>query len=472
MPGPGSLSFGTISAASGALPFPEGDPGGLRAAARAADRAGGAFERSAGALRGATQVDGEWSGQAAQGFATARVGHLEVLRTSGDELAGVAEALQRLARTVEEAQDEVRRLAWQVTTAEEAADRAQADATAAQGRATAAASALMGASPEAMAAAQSASDSAGAEAGRAASAAADAKDHAEQVRRNAERDAQRLCNDVERQDSSTAGVVDAAASCMAPLGGSEPGVPPLPTSALASFVARKYAPIFRFDSDEDHFPDDVLDWIAGERDHSGDLGEATLPFTYHVTEDGELQLEYGRFHPFNDFPDDPGFSDHEGDFEPFTIQFGRDGRPSHADFESHGHTRVVDWPDVDRDAGDRRRPVVYPSHGGHGNNAEPGRYDNDRPGVVRDVVDRLPGGGVGDHHDEADGQGRPWNPRDDVVDARQIPELWDDREFGTVNSFTHPDQGPPPDLDGVGDDDRHEDPVEEWDRPPGVHPRG
>lgn len=413
-------------AAQAGLPWPPGDAAGLRAAATMLTSAAEPLDAAGGLLWPIDAAAATWTGRSGPVFDAAVAAEVSALGTASTGLTTAADAVTALADVVEAAQETVGTWAQRVIDAETAATGAVGTATP--------------------------SDDPGG------------------VRATALTEAGDAVDDVALADAAAA---DAVGGIAVPLGGTG-AMPSPPATPLAMAVAEAYAPVYRFDKDEDHYPGDVEGWIAnadlkqrddgtwyfdprGEEIRDGDLDDATLPVAYHVTDDGELQLEYGLFYPFNDFPDMPNVPfappvDHEGDFEPFTVQFGSDGQPEAADFESHGHTRVRPWEDVEVTADGR--PVVYPSHGGHGNNPEPGRYDNDKPGWVPDS-----------YRDDADGEGVEWDPAPVLVDANAIPELRGDDAFADVDfgedvdqgrgnpkSFLHEDQGPPPDLDGDDDD--------------------
>jgi uncharacterized protein YukE len=231
---------GSASATSAqGLPWPEGDAGALRSAARqlhaAADgmRAIGSGVASAGA--GAATG---WHGDAAAAF-HATVG---TERANVDAGAGALEhavgALHRLAAAVEAAQDAVRALDEQVREAEEAADRAEA-AAAAAAAASAAASTLVdlagaiGHAPHALV--DAAGDAADA-AARAGGSASSARAHAQDVRTRAMSEAAGHVDDVRAADSACAGAVEAAAGA-APMGGAYPAPGATPAQA---FTAETY----------------------------------------------------------------------------------------------------------------------------------------------------------------------------------------------------------------------------------------
>lgn len=417
-------------AAQAGLPWPAGDAPGLRGAVGMMTAAAEQLTTAGSLLWPMSAADAGWTGSSGPVFDAAVAAEVAALNSAATDLGIAADAVTTLAAAVEAAQETVGLEAQKVLDAE-AAEAGASDPMAPEGP-----------YPD-----------------------------PGTVRAAALGVAEDAVSDVALADAAAAESVGAVA---APLGGTG-AMPSPPATPLAMVVAGAYAPVYRFDGDEDHHPGNVQDWIAnaellqrddgtwyydpeGEDIRNGDLDTATLPVTYHVTDDGELQLEYGLFYPFNDFPgagnfDPPGNNplvpdvpsvakpDHEGDFEPFTVQFGYDGRPEAADFESHGHTRVRPWDDVETT--DDGRPIVYPSHGAHGNNPEAGQYDD---GPAPDV---LP--------DNADGEGDEWDSAPVLVDANSIPELQydanfgEDKDQGRGNPKSFLDQEPPPDLDG--DDD-------------------
>lgn len=214
------------SAAVAGLPWPEGDPGALHAAAKQAGAAGGLLTDLAGSVATKASAISGWEGDAASAFRTAVSNEQQAVRQPVHALQTAAGALDRLGHVLEAAQTKIVKLAREVTDAEDAASRAEATATLAA-TASAGASALVdlaGAHPP-PALTSTAHDAHGAAtaAGRSATA---ARAHARAVRVHAERTAGQLCADVRREDAATAGAIDAVGVpytsggvCGAPPGG-------------------------------------------------------------------------------------------------------------------------------------------------------------------------------------------------------------------------------------------------------------
>lgn len=212
-----SAAAGRSTTANG-LPYPEGSPGALDQAAQALRDVAQGNQTVADGLAATAAATGGWTGAAADAFRALVEAQRAGLMSGADQLHQAAGAVRRLSTTLEEAQDDIRRLDRQVGDAEEEAQRAAARAVLTQGLSAAADAALglAGADPPAALerAAQDASDDA-AVAGRAS---ADAQTHAAEVRRRAERRARDLCEDVEAADTAASGAVQGA-SAAAPLGG-------------------------------------------------------------------------------------------------------------------------------------------------------------------------------------------------------------------------------------------------------------
>lgn len=458
------MADGEERAAAAGLAWPEGDPDGLRRRARSL--AGAARSVGAVAVRvGRERADrAGWEGAAAARYDASVAAESAALRRTADGLGDAARALESLAAVVDTAQEDVARWAARVLEMQDRVDTARAavptlvSTVEGWGRRE-----LL---PEL-------------EAGqRAARMAARLDGELAVLRARALAAAGRACERVDDADRRCAsGIASLAAA--APLPGRVPASPP--ATPLGMAVARAFAPVYHFDGGEDHYPMDVRDWVAnadrkerdgerywdprGEDVRHGDLDGATLPVAYHVTADGQLQLEYGTFYAFNDFPRTPSVRilehvpdlpliggardlsriDHEGDFEPVTVQF-RGGRPDLVDYESHGHAGTVPWV-VAAGGGRRGRPQVYPARGGHGNHPSPDRYDNDFTG--RPVLRPLRP--VHGWRDDSGTGGGTWDPADDVIDARSVPALRDPTRFGEdtgANPRSFLVQGRPPDLDG------------------------
>lgn len=377
------------------LPWPEGDPGALRGAARSVSALGSELESFSSSVAAFRSPAG-WSGAAATAYSSAVTEQSQMLRSAGGALPEVSGALEDLATTVEEAQDRVRKLAVKVREAETAAAQAAAQAAAAS---AAASVALVAAQvPGAGAAATAAADVASRIATGAAANASGMQDHAASVRAMAIAEAEEECARVRRADARTATVVDGA---QAPAGGASYGPTSPPSMRLGRYIAPLYAPIFVLDGDERTPPAPILH------------------HTFTVTDDGELQIQYWRYHSTNDYPAPLGIADHPQDWERTSIQFDQSGRPAYVGYDAHDsprteHTRVLPWDDAER-AGSR--PYVYVMEGGHGGHPSPDDYGGPVP-----IADDVP-----------DGRGDVWAPdADHVVDGRGDPVFYDGYTPGPI----------------------------------------
>lgn len=441
------------------LPWPKGEPGELRAAASKMGRIGSQL-RSDGARMVATagSVSG-WRGQAASAYAAGVSEYQNAFATAAGDLTGGAGALRELASDVQDAQDEVRDLAKKVEAAEEAARAARAKATllaaaAATAQAAASAADVVGFDAQAQALQNAASD-AGQAAGSASSTAGSLEAEAARVRARAEQRATELVQRVEAKDASTAGKLRGV-SIDAPLGGI--GGHPytgMPSSPLGRVLAPTYAPIYRLDGDEDHFPadyrnsidgltpylDDDGNWVwplSNDEDmRDGDLPGATLPYIFTLGPNGNLRLGYWRFHHYNDFPGptvgvdvpagpfgsvrvektigDAGVGSHDGDWERFGVGFDENGRPENGSYAAHEGSGDVPWDDVEKEDG---RPVVYVAHGGHGSYPDPGAHNNPATGI----------------DDQAGGDGETWDTQGNLVDGTTDSRLYEDAVWGDDSS--------------------------------------
>ncbi|HEV2754965.1 MAG TPA: Vps62-related protein [Actinomycetota bacterium] len=439
------------------LPWPEGDPGGLRSASSRLARAASGLRATGSRFGGAARSAPSWNGVAATAYAGGVAEYTSVLAGAASSLSGAAGALTELAAEVEDAQQEVRELARKVEAAEQAArearERANAlAAVAAAAQAAAVTADVTGFDPQAVVLG-AAADDARASAGSAEAVAADLEGEAADVRRRAEQRARDLCQQVEAADRATAGELRAA-TVAAPAGGIGHPASGLPSSALGRVLAPTYAPVYRHDDGEDHLPADYRRSIAGldplrdgdttiwplsdrESLRDGDLDNATLPYVFTTDAHGNLEIEYWRWHHYNDFPGprvevfgvgttvgDGGAGSHDGDWEKFAVGFDDRGAPSHSAFASHEGGHDTPWVDVETDGG---HPVVYVAHGGHGSYPEAGSFDNPATGI----------------DDQADGTGEEWDTSDDLVDGSTDVRLHDRAQWGDDSSaVVDPPQSP------------------------------
>jgi uncharacterized protein YukE len=193
---------GATTTTTQGLPWPEGDPGGLRAAARQLHAAAGGMRDVAAGVSAAASGAAGWHGRAASAFAATIGTERSGIDASAGALEQAVGALHRLASAVEDAQTTVRALDEEVRIAEEEAARA------------------------AVAALSS----------RASGHATSARGHADAVRERAMRLAGEHCDTVSAADQTCAGAIDEAAAA-APMGGMYP--PPGDTPAQR-FVADAY----------------------------------------------------------------------------------------------------------------------------------------------------------------------------------------------------------------------------------------
>jgi hypothetical protein len=230
---------GSAATTAQGLPWPEGDPGGLRAAARELHAAAAGMRDVASAVGAAGAGATGWHGVAATAFAHT----VQTERSGIDQGAGALEqavgALHRLASTVEDAQQAVRALDDEVRVAEEEAAQAQAASALAAATATAAQGLVdLAGSPghPAPHGLVDAADDASALASRASSHAGAARSHADAVRQRAMRQAADHCQTVSSADQACAGAIDEATAA-APMGGLYPNPGDTPAQR---FVATAY----------------------------------------------------------------------------------------------------------------------------------------------------------------------------------------------------------------------------------------
>jgi uncharacterized protein YukE len=195
------------------LPWPEGDAGALKSAAKTVHTCAQALGEASSSLAAHTRGPAGWRGPAASAFRDTIAAETGAMDRSAAALAEASPALRHLAETVQDSQNEVVDLAAAVREAEAAA-------TAATARAALAATVEIGVSVatggdpdfrEMRREADQASD-------RANSSAATARTHAAEVRSRAMRRTEQICDGLHSVDVATARAVDRAAA-LAPMGG-------------------------------------------------------------------------------------------------------------------------------------------------------------------------------------------------------------------------------------------------------------
>ncbi len=206
--GAGVGGVGAARAGAAGLAFPDGDPEGLRGAARQAGAAAGLMRSSAAGLGANAAGASSWEGAAAESFRGAVDEVRGGMGAAAGRLEGVAGALDRLALVIDDAQQEVLSLAARVEEAEQAAEAAEAREAIANLAAAGAGAALELFGPDPPPALEGAKQDAEEAAGRAGRGAVAARAAAVEVRRSAEAKAREICQDCVREDQTTAGVVE------------------------------------------------------------------------------------------------------------------------------------------------------------------------------------------------------------------------------------------------------------------------
>lgn len=443
--GGGSLFGNPRSLMAAGLPWPSGDADGLESAARQLNRSAGSLSRSEAELERAGAVKGDWQGSASGAFDQSLAGERQLMARGSVQLGTGAQAVRRLAGTVERAQERVGRLARRLRDLEDDAREKRKGATAAEEAATETrqSASLNPNNPAAGMAASKAADASTIATSRANA----AESRARTYRTKAERLAREACNEVREQDATTASVLAGVAG-QAPLGGARGGGPPgpAPTSPLATVVVGRIPLDWAFDGQEGNFLGDPRRYNRDARNldedalRRGNLDQAVVPFSYRMTPNG-LQVEFWPFYPYNDYPTPPllygispavgvvanSKSDHKGDYERVGLQFDKLGRPAYVAPESHGKLEgALPWGKLDRVNG---RARLYPARGGHGTYLQSG--DQPRGGIFPD--------------DQADGMG-PVFPNGRVVDLRATPGAGSKRLGEVPDPVSQMNKRPLPDL--------------------------
>jgi hypothetical protein len=341
------------------LDYPEGDPGGLSAAASRLTALAAVVAGQVGRVARAGRVGG-WHGRSARVFEAATVMLAMPLASGADALRRAARVVDDLADRVTHAQARIRQWAEQIEQAEQQAEAAQVALNAV----------LFPSSPLA--------------------------DHAWDLAR--QRDAQerfdrasaqvadllaryqpkarQLCEEIERADRWASEAVLAAADA-APAGGAGvPGAPRVPAEV------RAYAPVWLFAPDESYLPADPRRFLDVTTPKSAEDFERFLrgqgagaPIFYRVRTFGdEKVIEYWFYRRWNDFRDlgIPGASRHPDDSEGVAVRI-RDGRPVQIGYTQHEHGCSLPFGEAPKRSG---HPVSYPGDGSGSNSPYRGAADN------------------------------------------------------------------------------------------------
>jgi hypothetical protein len=339
------------------LEYPEGDPGGLTAAAGRLSGLAAQVAREAGAIARAGQVSG-WEGNRYALFRAAVQGITPGLETGAGALRRAARLVDDLADQLRRAQRQIREWAEEIEAAEKTAQEAESALTTERLWRQALGEPLAPfAGPDPVQEAQARHDR--------------AAQHLAELRSRYEPKASRLCAELAREDSSVSAALRAAAAA-APAGGmGAPGAPHVPADV------RLFAPVFIFTPSESYLPADprhnAFDFRNADSENDFLRGQgAGAPIFYRVREFGEEKLIEYWFYRRNDDFRDTGFDPHFNDVEGVAVRL-RDGVPVQVGYTQHKHGCSLPYGDAPKWGG---HPVSYPSDGSAANSPYPGVADN------------------------------------------------------------------------------------------------
>lgn len=359
------------------LEYPEGDPGGLSAAAGRLSRLASEVAGEAAGVARAGRVGG-WEGPAYAVFTAAVRALGGPLDRAASTLRRASNAVDDLAEQIESAQTKIKGWADEIEQAQ-----AQVD-TAAQ----AVRDATLGGSTELFGDSFGLSDT-----GLSAQVQARARldrsiRRLDELRTRYQPMAARLCEQIVRADRATAAAVLGAAGA-APAGGAGvPGAPRVPADV------RLFAPVWLFAPGESYLPADPralpddIDSFDELRDYLRGQG-AGAPIFYRVRRYGDEKIiEYWFYRRHNDFRDlgIPGVSSHPDDSEGIAVRI-RDGRPVQIGYTQHEHGCSLPYGDAPKHGG---HPVSYPGDGSGSNSPYRG-HDDRVPGPYDDLHGPAPG---------------------------------------------------------------------------------
>jgi hypothetical protein len=346
------------------LPWPEGEPGALNAAAGKLRGIAGRISAAGGPLGQAAGMGG-WSGGASIASSLLLSSQVQSVQGAAEVFGSTATALRGLATLLSDGQDRIRALAREVRSAREAADAARGRASDAAGR--------MAAAPDDNYGLEAAFLHLNAAAGRAEQDYRDTRDRAE-------KDAAEIVRECKAADADTAGeVAEAKVAATAGPSGLPAGMSDVDIEPVA--LAWLYAPHLRFHPDEENLPTDLRTalargslvyrdgrWFLDLPDGDRSKGSASAPVDFNVVErDGKRYLMYRVWYSYNN----KGQDDHEGDLELFGVELGPDGKPAAALYYGHGTPHRVPWDEVPKENG---HPVSYSASGSHASYPAPGHY--------------------------------------------------------------------------------------------------
>jgi hypothetical protein len=355
------------------LDFPEGDAGGLVAAARRLRALSSTVAGGSRRIARAGRVS-DWEGTRYLIFAAIAGETARSLDTSALALERASRAVDDLAELIQRAQRRIRGWADEIESAEQTARTAESELL----RALLPAAPLFAApkgdfpNPSLVQAANQ------------------AKDRVAELRARYAPQARQLCDEVSDADRRSAATVDAALAA-APAGASGlPGPPQMPADV------RLFAPVFLFAPGESYLPADPRRnrpnfWQLGTRDGQRYFrGQgAGAPIFYRVRRYGEREVVieywfYRRFNHFRDLPLDP--TKHFDDSEAVAVRLV-DGRPVQVGYSQHEHGCSLPFARVPKVDG---HPVSYPGDGSAANSPYRG-HDDRVPGPWDDLHGPAPG---------------------------------------------------------------------------------
>jgi hypothetical protein len=364
------------------LPWPEGEPGALTAAAGKLRGIAGKLSAAGGPLGRAAGIGG-WSGEASIASSLLLSAQQQSVQGATEVFGSTAIALSGLATLLSAGQDRIRSLAREVRAAREAAEAARHRAADAAQR--------MSANP----------DSVGFEGAylHLNAAAGQAEQHYREVRDRAMKQAHEIVDECKAADADTAGeVAEAKVAATAGPNGLPAGVSQVDIEPVA--LAWLHAPHIRFHPDEQYLPSDIRSalarsslvyrdgrWFLDLPDSFRPKGGTSAPVDFTVVQrDGKTYLMYRVWYSYND----KGMDDHEGDLELFGVELGPDGKPAAALYYGYGTPHRVPWDEVPKEHG---HPVSYSASGSHASYPAPGHYPIGKVVGIDTATDEVADGG-------------------------------------------------------------------------------
>jgi uncharacterized protein YukE len=358
------------------LEYPEGDPGGLTAAAGRLSSLASQVAGQAGAIARAGQVSG-WEGHRYALFQAATRGIAPGLERGATALRRAARLVEDLADQFQRAQRQIRDWSEEITAAEKVVQEAESAVRAERFKSETFGDPLAPfPGPDPLQEAQARYDR--------------AARHLAELRSRYEPQARRLCEELEQEDRSVSTALRAAAAS-APAGGTgAPGAPNVPADVLL------FAPVWLFAPGESYLPTDprrnALDLrnVDSAQDWERYLrGEgAGAPIFYRVRSLGdEKVIEYWFYRRWNDFRDlhIPEWTEHPDDSEAVAVRI-RNGRPVDVAYSQHSGGCSLAYDKVPLRGG---HPVSYPGDGSASNSPYQG-HDDRIPGPYDDLHGPAP----------------------------------------------------------------------------------